>query len=132
MDNVRRLWILLGIVVVTSFAILLWYGGEIYRQAPPIPKQVVVEGTGEVLFTETQIKDGQNVWQSTGGQHLGSIWGHGSYVAPDWTADWLHRESVFLLSRWAKAEGGILRVASGRETGRIESATETRTTDQSL
>lgn len=105
MNNVRRLWILLGVVVVSSFAVLLWYGGEIYRQAPPIPKQVVVEETGEILFTETQIKDGQNVWQSTGGQQLGSIWGHGSYVAPDWTADWLHRESVFLLSRWAKAEG---------------------------
>jgi nitric oxide reductase subunit B len=105
MKNVRRLWILLAVVVVSSFAVLLWYGGEIYRQAPPIPKQVVVEGTGEILFTETQIKDGQNVWQSTGGQQLGSIWGHGSYVAPDWTADWLHREAVFLLSRWAKAEG---------------------------
>ena len=23
---------------------------------------------------------------------LGSIWGHGAYQAPDWTADWLHRE----------------------------------------
>jgi nitric oxide reductase subunit B len=105
MKNVRRLWILLGAVVVVSFAVLGWYGGEIYRKAPPIPAQVVVEGTGEVLFTEQQVKDGQNVWQSTGGQQLGSVWGHGSYVAPDWTADWLHREAVFLLERWAANEG---------------------------
>ena len=33
---------------------------------------------------------------------IGSIWGHGSYVAPDWTADWLHRECVFILNEWAR------------------------------
>jgi hypothetical protein len=32
---------------------------------------------------------------------LGSVWGHGSYVAPDWTADWLHREALFILNAWA-------------------------------
>jgi nitric oxide reductase subunit B len=41
------------------------------------------------------------VWQSIGGQELGSIWGHGAYVAPDWTADWLHRESIWFLDHWA-------------------------------
>jgi len=35
---------------------------------------------------------------------VGSIWGHGSYVAPDWTADWLHREAVFILDDWSMAE----------------------------
>src|SRR5690606_3006732 len=38
------------------------------------------------------ILDGQTAWQSVGGMQLGSIWGHGAYQAPDWTADWLHRE----------------------------------------
>src|SRR5262249_60475729 len=47
---------------------------------------------------------GQNVWQALGGMEVGSIWGHGSYVAPDWTADWLHRESTFVLNDWAQAE----------------------------
>lgn len=42
------------------------------------------------------------MWQSIGGQEVGSIWGHGAYVAPDWSADWLHRESELLLNRWAK------------------------------
>jgi nitric oxide reductase subunit B len=37
---------------------------------------------------------------------LGSIWGHGSYVAPDWTADWLHRELVGVLDGWAQREHG--------------------------
>ncbi|WP_413771841.1 nitric-oxide reductase large subunit [Psychrobacter sp. DAB_AL43B] len=38
--------------------------------------------------------DGQSAWQRTGGQQLGSVLGHGAYQAPDWTADWLHRELV--------------------------------------
>ena len=36
-----------------------------------------------------------------GGMEVGSVWGHGSYVAPDWTADWLHREAMFILNAWA-------------------------------
>jgi nitric oxide reductase subunit B len=41
-----------------------------------------------------------------GGMEIGSIWGHGSYVAPDWTADWLHREASFVLDSWGSAEFG--------------------------
>jgi nitric oxide reductase subunit B len=72
-----RLWFSLGAVVVGSFAVLGYYGLEIYRQAPPIPQRVVAED-GRVLFTGEQIKDGQNVWQSLGGQEVGSVWGHGA------------------------------------------------------
>ncbi len=44
------------------------------------------------------------MWQSTGGMQQGSIWGHGGYLAPDWSADWLHREAVGLLARIAAAD----------------------------
>lgn len=88
-----------------SFGALAFIGGDIYRQAPPLPGQVVSSG-GEVLFTRDEIQRGRQVWQTTGGHQLGSIWGHGAYVAPDWTADWLHREAVSLLDRWAQAQSG--------------------------
>lgn len=101
----RRLWISLIAVMVLSFLVLGYYGGEIYRKAPPIPKRVVTTD-GQVLFTAQDIKDGQNVWQSMGGQQAGSIWGHGAYVAPDWSGDWLHREAVWLLDHWATQSGG--------------------------
>ncbi|MBX6311728.1 MAG: nitric-oxide reductase large subunit, partial [Isosphaeraceae bacterium] len=52
------------------------------------------------------IRDGQNVWQSMGGQEVGSVWGHGAYVAPDWSADWLHREATWIVEHWATAEKG--------------------------
>ena len=100
-----RLWISLGIVFIVSFAILGYYGGRLYNTMPPVPKRVV-STDGTVLFTKGDIQKGQNVWQSIGGQELGSIWGHGAYVAPDWTADWLHRESMWMLNSWATKEHG--------------------------
>lgn len=101
----RRLWISLIAVMTLSFLVLGYYGGEIYRQAPPIPKRVITP-EGQVLFTAQEIKDGQNVWQSIGGQQVGSIWGHGAYVAPDWSGDWLHWECVWLLDHWAAQSVG--------------------------
>jgi nitric oxide reductase subunit B len=101
----RKLWVTFIIVIVVSFAVLGYFGREIYRQAPPVPERVLTE-SGRVLFTGQNILDGQNVWQSTGGQELGSIWGHGAYVAPDWSADWLHREAVLLRENLAQSEYG--------------------------
>jgi nitric oxide reductase subunit B len=99
----KRLWIGFSLVMVLSFLVLGWIGTRIYQEMPPIPARVVTtEGT--VLIAEGEIPAGQNVWQSLGGMQVGSIWGHGSYVAPDWTADWLHREAIFILDRWALAD----------------------------
>ncbi len=101
----KKLWIGFILVMVISFGVLAWFGNEIYRKAPPIPEKVISED-GTLLFTGQDIRDGQNVWQSTGGQELGTVWGHGAYKAPDWTADWLHRQSVIILDNWAKQDYG--------------------------
>lgn len=97
----QKLWLAFAIVVISSFIVLGYYGREIYNEAPPIPERVVTT-SGKILFTGQDIRDGQNVWQSMGGQEVGTVWGHGAYVAPDWTADWLHRESMWILNNWAK------------------------------
>ncbi|TWU45809.1 Nitric oxide reductase subunit B [Novipirellula aureliae] len=99
----KKLWIGFWTVVVLSFIVLGYYGAELYRLAPPVPDEVVTTD-GKVVWEGQQILDGQNVWQSIGGQQLGSIWGHGAYVAPDWSADWLHRECVWLLNAWSETE----------------------------
>lgn len=96
----KKLWTVLAIVFFASFAVLLYYGGEIYQEKPPIPDRVVTD-TGKTIYTGQDIQDGQNIWQRMGGQEVGSIWGHGSYVAPDWTADWLHRELTWILDKWS-------------------------------
>ena len=100
----KRLWTVLGLLLLGSFAVLLWLGRETYRAAPPVPESVVTTA-GETIATRDGIEAGRTVWQSVGGQQLGSIWGHGGYVAPDWSADWLHREATALLDVWAEAQG---------------------------
>ncbi|MEO7994245.1 MAG: cbb3-type cytochrome c oxidase subunit I, partial [bacterium] len=106
MNAYHRLWAGLIIVIIGSFAVLGWSGYEIYMKAPPIPTAVVAAGQ-QPLYTGEQIQNGQNVWQSMGGQQVGSIWGHGAYVAPDWSADYLHREAVALLDLWALRDHGV-------------------------
>jgi nitric oxide reductase subunit B len=101
----RRLWIAFLVVVVASFAVLGWVGTRVYQQAPPLPARVITTD-GRVMIPPGDIERGQNVWQAMGGMELGSIWGHGSYVAPDWSADWLHREAVFILEDWARTQTG--------------------------
>ena len=97
----KKYWLAFGLVVILSFIVLSWVGTRIYQQAPPIPEKVETPG-GETVFTKADIEKGQNVWQAMGGMELGSVWGHGSYVAPDWTADWLHREAVYVLNELAE------------------------------
>ena len=100
----KKLWYALATVILVSFGVLGFFGVEIFRTMPPFPKQVVTTD-GEVLFEGQDIKDGQNVWQSIGGQTVGSIWGHGAYIAPDWNADYLHRESEVMLRKLAERDG---------------------------
>ncbi len=96
----RRLWIGLAAVLVLSFGALGYVGSRIYQEAPPLPDKVVSED-GTIVFDRGSIAQGQDVWRAFGGMELGSIWGHGAYHAPDWTADWLHRELGAVLDAWA-------------------------------
>ncbi len=105
MSTTRRLWIALGLLLGVTFTVLLWMGREIHRSAPPLPDRVVTT-SGQTLFTHADFETGRQVWQSFGGQQLGSVWGHGALVAPDWSADWLHREATALLDLWAKRDHG--------------------------
>ena len=100
----RKLWISFGLIMVVSFAVLGGVGYKAINNGPPIPVKVITTD-GRLLFTGETIRDGQNVWQSTGGQEIGTIWGHGAYVAPDWSADYLHRQSEIVLNRWASGKG---------------------------
>lgn len=104
--TIRRLWIILALVMVTMFSLLLYYGGQIYQKKPPIPATVVTD-SGIQVFSRQDIQNGQNIWQSLGGMQKGSIWGHGSYLAPDWSADWLHREAMALLNLRAMDDFGV-------------------------
>lgn len=104
-DTMKRLWILLVVTLIFGFTVLGWVGSRIYQQMPPIPDRVVTTD-GQVIVSDGDITKGQHVWQTMGGMDVGSVWGHGGYVAPDWTADWLHRECEFIFSEWATNDFG--------------------------
>ena len=130
----RRWWIALAVVVLGSFSVLGYLGIKINQDKPPIPASVV-DNSGRVVMTGDDIMSGQQIWQSLGGQEIGSVWGHGAYVAPDWTADWLHRESMHLLDGWAKQQGAAsFDQASPEQQGalkaRLKQAMRTNTYDE--
>ncbi|BDG06262.1 nitric-oxide reductase large subunit [Anaeromyxobacter oryzae] len=80
-------------VIVACFSVLIFGGAQISAHKPPIPGRVVAP-TGEVVLTREDIQLGQRQYLSRGGQQTGSIWGHGAYLAPDWSADALHRTGL--------------------------------------
>jgi nitric oxide reductase subunit B len=112
--SAKRLWVILTVSMMLMFSLLLFFGQKIYQQAPPMPASVVVDD-GRVLFTLDDIQRGQNVWQALGGMQQGSIWGHGSYLAPDWSADWLHREAEALLAEVADATPRAMNLTASQE-----------------
>ena len=99
----KKYWLALIAVLLVTFSILGYFGKEIYRHAPPIPEQIL-SPSGQVIYSKASILAGQSAWQSVGGMELGSIFGHGAYQAPDWTADWLHRELRAWLDLAAQAQ----------------------------
>lgn len=113
MENLKHRWVWLGLTLLVAFLVLGFFGRDVYRHAPPIPKSVV-SSSGEVVSTQTGILRGQQVWQRMGGQQVGSIWGHGAYQAPDWSADFLHRLTLEMLddgahARFARAYAALAR-----------------------
>ena len=116
--TIERLWMLFGVLLVVMFGVLLLVGGRAFREAPPMPEQVVATAEGaapRVVFDSEDIRAGRDVWRRLGGMQLGSVWGHGGYLAPDWTADTLHREALAMLD----ADGGFAALAEPDKAARI-------------
>ena len=77
---------------------------KVYTQHPPIPEKVVSEA-GDVVFTGRDIQSGQQVFRKYGLMQHGTIFGHGAYLGPDFTADYLHRASQAMLAFYAGGSG---------------------------
>ena len=122
----KKLWISFAAVLVVSFSVLGWIGTpHFYQEMPPSPLVSSTPMAPSLWPYDGDIGRGQTVWQALGGMEVGSIWGHGSYVASDWTADWLHRESSFVLTEWSTNEYGkpyeqLSPEDQGRLRGRLE------------
>ena len=81
------------LVFVVGMIGLIFMSVQAYRHAPPIPEKVV-DSTGVVVFDRLDIETGQEVFLRYGLMQNGSIWGHGSYLGPDFSAQYLHELSL--------------------------------------
>lgn len=81
------------LVFVVGMAVLGFMSVQAYRHAPPIPEQVI-GADGQTIFTRQDIEEGQEIFLKYGLMQNGSIWGHGAYLGPDFSAQYLHELSM--------------------------------------
>ena len=87
-----RRWVQVSLLVfILGFFGLGLAGYLNYKGEPPIPARVV-DSSGQTVFTRDDVIDGQKVFLANGLMEYGSIFGHGAYLGPDYTADYLHRQ----------------------------------------
>jgi nitric oxide reductase subunit B len=80
------------VIMAIEFAILIWIAASTYTDAvgPPIPDQVL-DQSGNLVFTDQEVRAGQQVFLKHALMNNGTIWGHGAYLGPDFSAEYLHR-----------------------------------------
>jgi len=114
------------IVVLCGFLILGMLAYRTYTDEPPIPAQVV-DPAGKVLFTGTDVIAGQEVFLRNGLMEYGSIFGHGAYLGPDFTADYLHRAALIAIDHYGgpTSEAAKQTTISDFKTNRYDGSTRT-------
>jgi nitric oxide reductase subunit B len=91
---VSKTWLqVVGLVVLVGFFVLGLLAYRTYQSDPPIPERAVAP-SGDTLYTGDDVREGQKVFLHHGLMEYGSIFGHGAYLGPDFTADYLHRSSA--------------------------------------
>jgi nitric oxide reductase subunit B len=91
---VSRTWLqVAGLVFVVGFFVLVLLAYRTYKADPPIPDRVV-DPSGQLVYSGDDVRAGQKVFLHHGLMEYGSIFGHGAYLGPDFTADYLHRASA--------------------------------------
>jgi len=108
---ISRSWVQAVIVVVLfGFLILGVLAWQTYTGEPPIPARTTDEA-GNLLFTREDVIAGQEVFLRNGLMEYGSIFGHGAYLGPDFTADYLHRAALICLDAYGGAASSRARTA---------------------
>jgi nitric oxide reductase subunit B len=113
-----------GIVLIVGFFIMGVLTYYTYTDEPPIP-QVVKDANGAVLFTRADVLAGQGIFLGNGLMEYGSIFGHGAYLGPDFTAEYLHRAALSSIDFYGGANSGSARMRTVQDfkTNRYDKAT---------
>ena len=95
------------VTIVVCFCVLGWLAKLTYSDAPPIPERVVGPD-GAVLFTAADVAAGQQVFLRYGLMENGTIWGHGAYLGPDFSAQYLHTLAIDSEKTVAERDGFVM------------------------
>lgn len=116
------------IVVVAGFAVLGMLAWQTYEGMPPIPARVLTPD-GQLIFTRDDLVAGQGVFLRNGLMEYGSIFGHGAYLGPDYTADYLHRAALSALNGYGGSQSSNAALATVQDfkTNRYDASTDTLT-----
>ena len=124
---ISKTWVQASIVVILlGFFVLGLLAYRTYSADPPIPDRVV-DPAGQTVFTGDEISNGQRVFLNNGLMEYGSIFGHGAYLGPDYTADYLHRAALFVQDQYAGAgsDRAGRQTISDFQTNRYDSEADT-------
>ncbi len=112
------------LVFLFSFFVLGLLAYRTYTGQPPIPA-LTLDPCGEVLFTRADVIAGQEVFLSNGLMEYGSIFGHGAYLGPDFTTDYLRRAALSVLESYGgrASDRARARVVEDFKTNRYDPAT---------
>ena len=121
-------WWLQAVVLtfIVGFGILGYLAIRIYRESPPVPARVVSE-SGQTVFTRDDIRAGQESFLTYGLMQYGSVYGHGAYLGPDFTADYLHRSALELRRAHGDTAEAAERVRQDLRQNRYDPATDVLT-----
>jgi nitric oxide reductase subunit B len=126
---VSKVWFQASIMVLLcGFFVMGLLAYRTYTGEPPIPAKVVGPD-GSVLFSGDDVTLGQQVFLRNGLMEYGSIFGHGAYLGPDYTADYLHRAALIVIDQNAGAGSDRARAQTIEDfkTNRYDSVTQTLT-----
>jgi nitric oxide reductase subunit B len=95
---VSKTWVqAAALVMLFGFTVMGMLAYRTYTDSMPQPVQVE-SPAGDLVFTSEDITAGQQLFLRRGLQQYGSIVGHGGYLGPDWTADYLRRSAEFAVA----------------------------------
>jgi len=116
------------VVVLFGFFVLGFLAYRTYTGEPPIPARVV-DPAGHLIFTHDDVIAGQETFLRNGLMEYGSIFGHGAYLGPDFTADYLHRAALIVLTSYGGSTSDRARAQtiSDFKANRFDASTDTLT-----
>jgi nitric oxide reductase subunit B len=123
--DVSPLWLqAMLLTFVIGFAILGYLALRVHSEHAPVPGRVVDE-TGKLLITRDEILQGQEAFLTHGLMQFGSVYGHGAYLGPDFTADYLHRQAELMAQFYGGGPDAEEKVRRELQTNRYDEKADT-------